>query len=120
MLAKFFNDLIAIFAVVGESGDLFAVLFEASAAVFAYAIRIHQAADCGKIAFLEFLHCLAGANHSAYNLVTRDARVNRRHGLMPLIADLVKIGVANSTVKNFNLHVLRASFAALGGARRER
>ncbi len=109
-----------VFAVVGEGGNPLAVLFEAGAAVFAYAVRIHQAADGGEIAFLEFLHRLAGANHSANNFVARDARINRRQRLMPLIADLVKIGVANSTVENFDLHVLRTRLATFDGVRRER
>ena len=81
--------------VVGK-GHVRAELLEAGLALGAGAIGIDHAADRGEVAGLETGDCGADPGDTANDLMAWDAGVDCRHDTLPLIADLVKIGVADT------------------------
>ena len=82
-----------------------AELFKASFAVWARAIRIDHAANRSEIALFEPGDCRADLGHTADDLMTGNDRVHSGHELAPLVADGMKIGVADAAEQNFDLHV---------------
>ena len=76
--------------VVGE-GDVGAELLEASLALGAGAVGVHQAADRGEIAGLELGNGGADLGDATDDLVAGNAGVDGGHHVSPLIAGLVEI-----------------------------
>jgi hypothetical protein len=85
-------------------------LFQALAAGTASAAGIDHAADSGEVARLETGRFGAGLGYPADNFMSRKARVHR---VMPFVACLVKVGMANAAIEDFNLDILRSEVAAL-------
>jgi len=77
------------------------------------AAGVDQAADRGEVAFLELADGAARLRDTAEDLVARDAGVDGRHDLLPLVPDLVRVRVADPAEEHFDLHVLRPRGAAL-------
>src|SRR5262247_4910812 len=73
-----------------------AELLQAGPTLVAGTIGIAHTADRGEIAGLELRDAGADVGHPAHNLVPRHTGVDCRHDLLPLIADLVEIGVADA------------------------
>ena len=93
---------------VGEvvrEGHVGAELLKAGLALRTGAVCVHQAADRGQIAGLEFGDGGAYLGDAADNLMAGHTRVDGRHDAFPLIAGLVEIGVADATEKDFDLDV---------------
>src|SRR5271154_2757813 len=91
--------------IVGE-GKVRAELFEARLAFRACAVGIDHAPDRGEVAGFESRDGRTDRGDAPYNLVARDARINRRHHAAPLIANLMEIGVADAAEQNLDLHVV--------------
>ncbi len=104
-------------AVVGEGHAVLAKLFEAVLAAFASAARIYQATNGGDVAFLELFNLCTGFHDAADDFMAGHAWVGRA---VPFVADGVQIRVANATIKDLDLHVVRTGIAALNGSRCER
>ena len=105
--------------VVGER-HIRAELLEAVLALGASAIRIDHAADRGKVAGLEPGHRGADLGDAANDLMSRNARVNRRHDVAPLIPDRVEIRVADAAEKDLDLNVVLGWIAPRDGRRGQR
>jgi hypothetical protein len=105
--------------VVGE-GEVRAELLEAGLALWTSAVRVHQAAHRGQVAGLELGNCGPNLGDAADNLVPRNAWIDGRHHAAPLIARLVKIGVADAAEENLDLHVVVGGIAPRdrGGSKR--
>ncbi len=86
---------ILVFAVVGEDGAVFTVLLQTAAAVRTASTGIHKTADSGRIAWPETLHARSDAAHQAHNFVPWHHREDRP---VPLVANLVDIGVADAAI----------------------
>jgi hypothetical protein len=85
-------------------------LFQALAAGRTIAARIDHAADSSEVARFEKGRFGAGLGHPANNSMSRKARVDR---VMPFVACLMKIGMANAAIENFDLDVIRSGVAAV-------
>ena len=106
--------------VVGER-HVRAELLEAGLALGTGAIGIDHAADRGEVAGLELGHRGADPGDTADDLMAGNARVDRRHDVVPLVTDLVEIGVADTAEEDLDLHVVFGRIPALnrrGGERR--
>ena len=97
-------------AVVGWVEAPFAILLQALTAGTASAAGIDHAADSGEVARLEKGRFGAGLGHPADNFMSRKARVDR---IMPFVAGLMQVGMANAAIENFDLDVLRSGVAAV-------
>ena len=71
----------------------FTVLLLANVAGFALLAAIDHATNTDEIAFLKFGYVLTDFSCPTDDLVTQQARVD---GIMPLVTDLVQIGVTNA------------------------
>ncbi len=90
--------------VVGE-GEVVAELLQAGLAFGAGAVGVDHAADGGEIAGLEFLNCGADLGDAADDLVPGNAGIDGGHHVVPLVAGLVQVGVADAAEENVDLNV---------------
>ena len=93
-------------------GGVWAELLEAVAAVGAGVVGINDAANTNDVADLEPSHVGTELGYPADDFVSRDARVDRRVDVVPLIAGLVQVRMADTADQNLDLHVLPVRFAA--------
>ena len=100
--------------IIGE-GHVGAELLEARLALGACAIGVDQAADRGQVAGLEFCDGGAHLRHASDNLMAGNAWVGGRHHAAPLIARLVKIGVADAAEEDLDLDVVPGGIAPRDG-----
>ena len=77
-------------------------MFEACLTVVTGSARIHHTADSNEIALFEFSDFETGSGNATYDFMSRNTRIN---GVVPFIACLVKVGMADATEEDFNLHV---------------
>jgi len=103
-----------------SEGRVGAELFEPGLALGACAVGVDQAADGGKVAGLEFGDRGADFRHAADDFMAGDAGVNGGHDFFPLVASLVKIGVADAAEQNLDLHIVVGGIAAGDGGGSER
>ena len=106
--------------VIGQRDAVFAEDFVTIEAGGAMVAGIEHAADGGEIAFLEILDGATDFGDATDNFVAGNAGVDGGHGVLPLVANLMEVGVADAAEENFNLDVLRAGLATLEGERSER
>jgi hypothetical protein len=85
-------------------------LFHAIAAGTPRAAGIDHGADSGEVARLEKGRFSASLGHPADDFMSRKARVDR---VTPFVACLMKVGMANAAIENFDLDVLRPGIAAV-------
>src|SRR4051812_14848709 len=104
-------------AVVGEGRELLAVLLESAPATRAGAAGVNHAADGGEIALFEFRDGTAGLDYASYDFVAGHDGVDR---IVPLVARLVEIGVADAAIQDVDHYIVRERMTALDGERRER
>ena len=95
-----------------REGQVRAELLKARLALGTGAVGIDHAADGREVAGLEVRHGGADLGDAADDLMAGDARVDRRHHVAPLIADLVEIGVADAAEQDLDLHVVFGRIAA--------
>ena len=81
----------------------FAKLFFAFVAMVALATTIDDTADARQIADLKFAYAFANFGNLANYFVTRNNGVN---GASPIVVDAVQVGMADSTIEDFNLHIV--------------
>jgi hypothetical protein len=93
------------------------VLLQTFLAAIANATRVHHAAYGYDVALFELLDGTADLGYAANNFVARDAGINRRHKVDPLIPRLVQIGVADTTKQDFDLNIVFLRATALNGVR---
>ena len=105
--------------VVGED-HVGAELLESGLALGAGAVGVHQAADRGQVAGLEFGHGGADLCDAADDLMAGNAGVDGGHHAAPLIAGLVEIGVADAAEEDLDLDVVLGGIAPRdrGGSKR--
>ena len=95
-------------AVVRERCAGKAELFSSILAIFTGMARINHAAHCADVTCFKFGHAIAHAFHAANDFVPRHTGIN---GIMPFIAGLMQIRVANTAIENFDFNVGWAGFA---------
>jgi len=105
---------ILVLAVVGQDWRDIAILLVAGAAVGADAAGIDHAADGGVVALLEFFYAASDFHHAADDFVSRHAGVNC---VFPLVAGLVKIGMAHAAIEDVDLDIVSLRFAAIESKR---
>src|SRR6266576_4407916 len=88
---------------------VWAELLEVTFAIWAGAVGVDHATHRDKIACLVLGNGRTDLGYTADDLMAGNDWIVRRHELAPFVANRVKVGVANATKKNFDLHV------ALGG-----
>src|SRR6266568_5593436 len=88
-------------------------LFKASFAVRAGAVRVDHAAHSDEIAGLVLGHCRADFGDTPDNLMAGNNRIVRGHELAPLVADGMKVGVADTAEEDFDLHIAVSWIATL-------
>ena len=109
------DDAIGI-AAIGDAAEVFvrrieserhvwAELFEVTFAILAGAVGVHHATNRGEIAWLVLRNSGTGLGYTADDLVTGNDWIVRRHELAPLVADRMKVGMADTAKKDFDLHV---------------
>ena len=86
-------------------GRIPAELFESGPARGAGPVGVDQAANPGKVAGLELGDSGANLGNATDDLMAGNAGIDGGHKVAPLVADLVKIGVADAAEKDFNLYV---------------
>ena len=89
-----------------SKGRMRAELLEARLALGAGAIGVHHAADGSDVAGLEAGDGGADLGYAADDFVTRNTWINGGHEFAPLVADLVKVGMADAAEQNLNLYVV--------------
>jgi len=102
--------------VVGEDRAFFAELFQMLAAARAFPAGIHQAADRRGIPDFEFADVIAHCSHLANDLMAGNAGIDR---VVPFVAGLMQVRVADAAVEDVDLHVMRTGRAAFEGKRGE-
>jgi hypothetical protein len=111
----FDNDAIGV-AAVGDAPEVLvrgvvgehrvrAELLKAGLALGAGAVRIDHAADGGEVTGLEPGDRRTDLGNSADDFVAGDTGVHGGHDALPLVPDLVEIGVADTAEENFDLHI---------------
>lgn len=92
-------------------------MFQPFLAVRAIQIRIHHAAHAGEIARLEASDRGANFGHATDDFMTRHGG---KLSESPLVAGVVKIGVANAAVEDLDLHITLGGISAgnAGGCQR--
>ena len=98
-------------------------LLQAGLARRAGAVRVHHAADRGKVAGLELGNCGADLGDPADDLMAGDDGVDGRHEAAKLVTDMVEIGVADTAEQDVDLNVVCGWIAPRdrgGGKRRGR
>src|SRR4051812_35189793 len=93
-------------------------LFESVFAFPARAIRIDHATNGSDVTGLELRHRRADLGNAAEDLVSGDARISGGHVVVPLVANLVEIRVADTAKEDFNLYIGGSRLAPrdLGGS----
>ena len=109
------DDAIGI-AAIGDAAKVFvgrikserhvwAELFEVTFAILAGAVGVHHATNRGEIAWLVPRNSRTDLCYTPDDLMAGNDWVVRRHELAPLVADRMKVGMADATKKDFDLHV---------------
>jgi hypothetical protein len=91
-----------IFAVVSESRALIAVLLETYATIFADAIGIDQATNCGPIAFLESSHVASDFDNPSCDFMAGHARIS---GGAPFVPCDMQIGMTYTAEKDLEFYI---------------
>ena len=97
-------------AIVGEDRATVAKLLLSIETIAARTARIDEAADCRNIAFSKPPDLRAGLSDPADDFMTWNARIDRA---LPIIPDMVQIGMADTAVEDFDPNVGRTRIAAL-------
>lgn len=105
------------FGVVSSNHAFVAVVLLAILAVIAVAARVNEAANTSVITDLKLGHIFADSNNNSGNFVARNHREQSR---APLFASLVNVGVADTSIGNFDVHIVVTNCATLDGVRYER
>jgi hypothetical protein len=87
--------------------------FKAGFAMRAGAVRIDHATDRSEIARFVLGNCRADFGDTPDNLMTGDDREVCGHELAPLVADRMKIGMANAAEQDLDLHVMVSGTSTL-------
>ncbi|HEX2249531.1 MAG TPA: hypothetical protein VHH32_04235 [Gemmatimonadales bacterium] len=95
--------------VVGRGEAVLAILLQPLVAGLAMLAAVHHAAHAHHVADFEPGHLLAHRCHVAHDLVAGNAGIE---GALPFRADLVEVRVADATIGNVDLHVVRAGLTA--------
>jgi hypothetical protein len=107
-----------VWRVVGKS-HVRAELLKTTMTLRAGAVGVDQAADCSKVAGPEPSDSGADLCDSTNNFMARNAWIDSGHRA-PLVTDLVEVGVAYTTEKDFDLNVVLARIAARNNCWSER
>src|SRR5690242_12239222 len=99
-----------ILTVIGACKSVLAILLKILLAAIAGAATIHHATYGGQVAGFKFTNVTAYPGYTANNLVARNGRIYRA---APIVAGCMQIGVANTTIQNFNFYVLSGQLPAL-------
>ena len=104
-------------AIVGTGKSGLTVLLLAVAAGGAMTAAIDHATHPRQIANLELPDLITNRGHAPDDLMTRHRRIER---VLPFIAGRMQIRVADATVKNLDLHIIRTRTTAFDLERRQR
>jgi hypothetical protein len=89
---------------------IFTVLLQAFFAALAKSAGIHETADSSKLTGFESFHLGSDACYAPDNFMSGDHRENCAAPLVPCLMD---VRVADSTVKDFDEHIVWTWFAPL-------
>ena len=84
---------------------VWAELFEVTFAIWTGAVGVHHATNRDEIAWLVLGNAGTDLGYTADDLMAGNDWIVRRHELAPFVANRMKVGVANATKKDFDLHV---------------
>ena len=84
---------------------VWAELLEVTFAILANPIGVDHATNRDELARLVLGNGRADFGNTADNLMSRNNRIIRGHELAPLVADRMKVGVADAAEQDFDLHV---------------
>ena len=98
---------------VERENHIWAELLEVTFAIWTAAVGVDHATHCDEIAWLVISNGRPDFCYTANDLMARDDRIIRRHELAPFVAHRMKIGVADATEQDFNLHVAVSRIATL-------
>src|SRR5207247_2419555 len=87
-------------------------LLIASSAVLAHAAGVDHAAHADNVAFFELLYSAAGFCNPANNFVARHAGIHCRQSVLPFIAHLMQVRMADAAVLDIDLHVVWTQLAS--------
>jgi hypothetical protein len=82
-----------------------AELLKAGSTLRAITVRVNHATYCSKVAGLELCNCGADLGDTTNNLMSGNAWIDSRYRT-PLTTDGVKVRVAYTAEKNFNLNIV--------------
>ena len=102
-----------VWRIIGE-GHVRAELLESILALMAVTVGVNHAADCSNVAWLEFGDCRADLGDTADDLMSRNAWIDSWYRT-PLVTNGVKVRVADTTEKNFDLNIMFARIASWDG-----
>jgi hypothetical protein len=92
--------------------SIVAILFQPFFAIVAGTAGIHHTANARQFAGFEFLYMITGFDDPAYDFM---AGYHWENAGEPFVFDLMKIGVAHTTVLDFNFHVVWTYIPAFEG-----
>src|SRR5437870_5425647 len=95
-----------VIAVVGQDHFILAVLLFACDTTRALAARIDHTADCGNVAFLEFLNRAARLHHTPDNFMSWHTRINGRHERVPFVTNQMQVRMTDTAVQDLDLNIL--------------
>jgi hypothetical protein len=93
-----------IWRVIGES-HVWTELLESILALVAVTVRVNHAANCSNVTWLEPGDCRANLGDAANDLMSRNAWIDSGRRA-PFATDSVKVRVANTAEKDFDLNVV--------------
>src|SRR6266853_5718857 len=99
-----------VWTVVGEHRTPLAILLVACKAIGTTAARIHHATNGGQLTLLECFYLAAHFHHAPNDFVAWHAGVN---SVVPLVANLVQVRMAHTTIKYVNLDIVSTNFTPL-------
>jgi hypothetical protein len=89
-------------------------LLQPAPAILAGAARVHHAAHGSEVSLFELCYVFADLDNAAGDLVTGNHRVNR---VLPLVARLMEIRVADAAIENVEDDICRLRISAGDGVR---
>lgn len=109
--------IVTILAVIGLNISLFAILLKPMLTRLANATRVNHTTNRGEIAGFKFADFTADGTNPPDNLMSRNNRIGAK---TPVVARLMKVGVANAAIEDIDNHVIRSRLTAFKGKRSQR
>src|SRR5580704_18179502 len=104
------RGLVLVRRIVGP-GQIRTKLLETGPAVWTSAVGIGDATNADDVAGLVFGDLATNLGHTTDDLMTGDAGISGRYRAVPLVSDLMEVGMADAAKQDFDLNVARGRVA---------